>query len=166
MGHNRDALEYMIEKIVPIARKRAPGTFRFHFTGSKFPMDRYRDSLGPDVDYAGFVPDLEEFLSTMDIALCPWISGHGMQQKVFEPLCRSIPLITTKTAGYDFEPGKEVLLADTPEEYVDHLLLLTDAARRQAQADAAYAKAQTLFSEESVKTIVTNAINEVNSLTR
>jgi len=35
MGHNRDALEYMIEKILPIVRKRAPGKFRFHFTGSR-----------------------------------------------------------------------------------------------------------------------------------
>lgn len=162
MGHNRDALLFLLREILPRVRDRAPGVFRFHLTGSKFP-EVHRDLLGDDARTTGFVPDIGEFLATMDIALCPWISGQGMQQKVFEPLCRSLPLITTKTAGYPFEPGREVLLADHPDEYVDHLLLLRDHARRQAQADAAYAKAQELFSEETVKRIVKDAVEDVLS---
>lgn len=134
--------------------------FRFHLTGSKFP-EIHRDLLGEDARTTGFVPDIGAFLSTMDIALCPWISGQGMQQKVFEPLCRSIPLITTKTAGYPFEPATEVMLADHPDEYVDHLLLLRDHTRRQTQADAAHAKAQALFSGEAVKRLVKDAVEDV-----
>lgn len=160
MGHNRDALQYLLEQIIPRVRERAPGKFRFHLTGKKFP-ERYKDFLADDVRLAGFVPDIGEFLATMDIALCPWISGHGMQQKVFEPLCRSLPLITTKTAGYPFEPGKEVLLADTPDEYVDHLLLLRDVERRQAQADAAYDRAERLFSEKVVTGIVKQTVEQL-----
>jgi len=157
MGHNRDALKYLLQEIIPRVRERAPGVFRFHLTGNKFP-EIYKDFLSDDVQMTGFVPDIGEFLATMDIALCPWISGQGMQQKVFEPLCRSIPLITTKTAGYPFEPEKEVMLADTPDEYVDHLLILTDAHRRQKQADSAYIKAQALFSEEAVMKTVQQAL--------
>jgi hypothetical protein len=160
MGHNRDALLFLLEKILPRVRERAPGAFRFHLTGSKFP-EQHRHLLGNDANTTGFVPDIGEFLGTMDIALCPWISGHGMQQKVFEPLCRSLPLITTKTNGYPFEPGKEILLADHPDEYADHLLLLRDASKRQAQADAAYAKSQMLFGEETVKRLVSEAISQV-----
>lgn len=160
MGHNRDALLYLLTQILPRLRARAPGQFKFHLTGSKFP-EKHRHLLGDDAKTTGFVPNIGEFLATMDIALCPWISGHGMQQKVFEPLCRSLPLITTKTNGYPFEPGKEVLLADTPEEYVDHLLKLRDASVRQAQADAAFAKATKLFSEETVKKLVKDAIEGV-----
>lgn len=158
MGHNRDALLFLLQRILPEVRLRAPGRFRFHLTGSKFP-DRYRLLLGDDANTTGFLPDLGAFLATMDIALCPWISGHGMQQKVFEPLCRGIPLITTKTAGYPFEPGQEVRFAETPGEYVDHLLALEDAHVRQAQADAAYEKAYGLFSEEAVKRIVADAVS-------
>lgn len=160
MGHNRDALIFLLDKILPLLRKRAPGKFRFHLTGSKFP-EKYRALLGDDIEATGFVPDIGEYLSTMDIALCPWISGHGMQQKVFEPLCRSLPLITTKTAGYPFEDGKEVLIANTPKDYVDHLLTLRDASVRQKQADAAYKKAYELFSEQAVKKIVKDAVETV-----
>lgn len=158
MGHNRNALTFLLEQIIPRVRDRAPGMFRFHLTGSKFP-EVYKDFLKDDVRATGFVQDIGQFMASMDIALCPWISGHGMQQKVFEPLCRSIPLITTKTAGYPFEPEREVMLADTPDEYVDHLLILHDAARRQKQADAAYNKATMLFSEETVMKTVREAID-------
>jgi hypothetical protein len=94
----------------------------------------------------------------MDIALCPWISGHGMQQKVFEPLCRGLPLLTTKTAGYPFESGKELFLCQTPQDYIDGLRTLLDVRKRQQIADAAQAKAHTLFSEEAVKKIVKDAL--------
>jgi hypothetical protein len=160
MGHNRDSLKYLLNEILPRVRKRAPNLFRFHLTGGKFP-EKLRPLLGDDARTTGFVPDIAAFLATMDIALCPWISGHGMQQKIFEPLCRTLPLITTKTAGYPFEPGREVLLAASPDEYIDHLLSLRETKKRQAQADLAYAKAQTLFSEETLKQTVDSAIQRV-----
>jgi hypothetical protein len=160
MGHNRDALEYLITKILPLVRKELPGKFIFHLTGSKFPST-FRSSLADDLRHGGFIENLGQFLSTMDIAVCPWISGHGMQQKVFEPLCRSLPLLTTKTAGYPFENGKEVLLCATPEDYVASLQRLLSADERNRFAKAAYAKAHTLFSEEAVKKIVSGAIDRV-----
>jgi hypothetical protein len=157
MGHNRDALEFLVNKIVPLVRKELPGKFVFHLTGSKFP-ERDKKYLADDVRYEGFIPDLGTFLQTMDIALCPWISGHGMQQKVFEPLCRGLPLLTTKTAGYPFESGKELFLCQTPQDYIDGLRTLLDVRKRQQIADAAQAKAHTLFSEEAVKKIVKDAL--------
>jgi hypothetical protein len=159
MGHNRDALEFLLTKVVPLVRAKAPGVFRFHLTGKKFPK-KYERYLADDVRTTGFVEDLGSLLATMDIALCPWISGHGMQQKVFEPLCRGLPLITHKTAGYPFEDGKEILLAQDAEEYVRQLLMLRDASLRQRIADAARLKAQTLFSEETVMHLTAHAIEE------
>lgn len=159
MGHNRDALLFLLRKILPAARRRAPGRFRFHLTGSKFP-EQFRPLLGEEARTTGFLPDIGAFLATMDAAVSPWISGHGMQQKVFEPLCRSLPLVTTHTAGYPFAPDAEVRLAETAEDYVDHLLALTNSRVRQAQADAAYAKAEALFSEEAVMRVVAEAVED------
>lgn len=160
MGHNRDALLYLLNEVLPIVRQRARGQFRFHLTGKKFP-DAYRGLLKDDVRLTGFVEDLGAFLATMDIALSPWVSGHGMQQKVFEPLCRGLPLLTHKVAGYPFEDGKEVLLAQTPGEFVERLMMLRDPSVRQRISDAGLAKAQTLFSEAAVMKVVDDAIRSV-----
>ncbi len=157
MGHNREAAEFLLKKVIPAVRAAAPGRFRFHLTGKKFP-DSLRGFLANDVIATGFVPDLGAFLRTMDVAVCPWVSGHGMQQKVFEPLCRSIPLVTNRLAGYAFEDRKEYYRAETAEQYVAALLELASARRRQAVADAAYARAETLFSAPVVQRTVRETI--------
>lgn len=117
IGHNRRALEHLLFRVVPAVRARAPGKFRFHLTGKKMPA-MYHSYLADDVHATGFLPDLGSFLATMDIAYSPWITATGMQQKVFEPLCRSLPLIGNYLAGYPFEAGREYLHAETPEECV------------------------------------------------
>lgn len=160
MGHNRDALRFLLEDVVPLAQKELRQKFRFHLTGKKFPQ-KYMHHLSETVKRTGFIDDLGAFLSTMDIALCPWISGQGMQQKVFEPLCRSLPTITTKTGGYPFVPSVEILLCHRPEEYVGALRRLLTAEERNRMSRSAYERAKMLFSERAVTTVMQSAIQRV-----
>lgn len=160
MGHNRVIVEFVLKEIVPRVRSAMPGKYRFHVTGRKFPkqLEKY---LAEDVISVGFVPDIGEFLGTMDVALSPWITGQGMQQKVFEPLCRSIPTMTTKTGGYPFMEDKEVLLCATPEDYVAGFHKFLSAEERNRISKAAYQKSESLFSEQALKNIMQDAINRV-----
>ena len=63
--------------------------------------------------YRGYVNKYEDLMKEMDIAISPSISGRGMQQKIFEPLARGIPTISSDKGmqGYQFEDGKHILLA-------------------------------------------------------
>ena len=160
MGHNRAIVEFVLQDIIPAVRKAMPGKYRFHLTGRKFPQECEK-YLGKDVVSVGFVPDIGEFLGTMDIALSPWTTGQGMQQKVFEPLCRSIPTMTTKTGGYPFVKDTEVLLCTTPSDYVDGFRKLLSVNERNRISAAAYAKAESLFSEAAVKKVMEDSINLV-----
>lgn len=157
MGHNRDALYFLLHEVLPRLREAAPGEFKFHLTGRKF-READRQYLADDVQTTGFIDDLGAFLETMDIAFSPWISGQGMQQKVFEPLCRSLPLLTHKTAGYPFVPNEEVLIGKTPDDFVKHLLTLRDANVRNRISQAAYKKAQSLFSEAAAAEKMQSAV--------
>ncbi len=160
MGHNRVIVEYTLREVIPAVRKAMSGKYRFHITGRKFPkeLEKY---LGEDVKVAGFVQNIGEFLGKMDVALSPWITGQGMQQKVFEPLCRSIPTLTTKTGGYDFENVTEVLLCKNVDEYVAGFKRLLSADERNRISEAAYKKAESLFSASAVKKIMREAIEKV-----
>lgn len=160
MGHNRDALQYLLEKIIPLVEQKYPSTFRFHLTGKKFPK-RYKRYLSSNVQCTGFIDDLGAFLATMDIAISPWITGQGMQQKVFEPICRSLPTMTTKTGGYPFVQGTEVLLCQTPLDYVSAFGQLLSTDERNRISSAGYKKALTLFSGDAVKNIAQSAIENV-----
>lgn len=160
MGHNRDALMFLLQEIIPRLAERHPGKFRFHLTGKKFPSS-VLPLLPSNVRATGFVEDLGNFLATMDIAVCPWIRGAGMQQKVFEPLCRCLPLLTSKVAGYPFVHNEDLLLCQTPDAYVDGLMQLTNAQERSRLSHAAETKARTLFSEDAVAGVMERAIKSV-----
>lgn len=149
--HNRTALEFVVKQVAPLVRERAPGSFVFHILGSKAPA-ALQAYAAPDLIFEGYVEDLEGFLTGMDIALAPSLSGQGMQQKVFEPLCRGIPTVAHRRAlaGYPFQDGLDVLLADDAAGFTAQLVRLEDAGLRRMLAAGASERAASLFSEAAL----------------
>jgi hypothetical protein len=156
VAHNRRALEFVLREIAPRAQAAVPSTFRFHILGSKFP-DEFKKYLNDAVVYHGYVADLEKFLDNMDIALIPSLFGAGMQQKVFEPLARGIPTITSERgiAGYPFVHDEHVLCATSAEECTAALRRLRDSQLRRELSKNALALSRQLFAPQILDTIIT-----------
>ncbi len=151
--HNAAALRFLVNEVVPRARAASPGSFEFHILGSKVPADVQRTGAN-DLIFDGYVDDLEAHLESMDIALAPSLAGVGMQQKVFEPLCRAFPTITHRRAlaGYLFTDDEHLLLADDADGYVRQLLRLRDPALRQRLSQQAAHQTANLFSQQRFDT--------------
>ena len=158
--HNRKAAEFLVQEIIPSIQKHAPGAFVFHITGAKLPPELAEKAVHVGCRYEGYVPNLGEFLSHIDIALIPSLYGAGMQQKVFEPISRGIPTITSPRAiaGYPFESEKHYKGAVTAVEYVNALLSLRSTEVRLGMSSAASHESVRLFSRETLDAIVQNAI--------
>lgn len=153
IAHNRDGLRFLLQAVMPRLRSAAPNAFRLHVLGGKVPPELAQLAQDDDVALHGYVDDLPAFLKTMHIAAMPSLYGQGMQQKIFEALCRGFPTLThaRALAGYDFVPQTEVLLAEDAEAFVQALLSLRDDKRRTALGDAAYVKATALFAEANLQ---------------
>jgi glycosyltransferase involved in cell wall biosynthesis len=155
--HNRAALEFVVRQVVPRVRALAPGQFEFHIMGGKIPQ-AIATQAAPDLIIDGFVDDLETHLMSMDIALAPSRFGQGMQQKVFEPLCRAIPTVASRRAlaDYPFVHEQHALLADAPddaqhaEQFAAHIARLADPVLRQRLAEGASTRAAALFSQPEI----------------
>ncbi|PIT93574.1 hypothetical protein COU00_03600 [Candidatus Falkowbacteria bacterium CG10_big_fil_rev_8_21_14_0_10_43_11] len=160
--HNRRALELVIKYIAPLAEKIAPNRFIFHVSGGKFPA-KYRCYLNGKIIYHGYVADLDEFLAKMDIALIPSIFGAGMQQKIFEPLVRGIPLITSRRgiAVYPFNHAEHLLFAGSAEDFVKCLLKMQAVELRRILSLNAIRLSQKLFSQEALDAIIINQLNKL-----
>ena len=162
--HNRKALEFILTQIIPETQKQFPGQFRFHIFGGKVPpsFDTY---FGVDVIKHGFLAS-EEFgrlMHTMDIAIAPSLYGAGMQQKIFEPLARGLPTVTSPRglAGYPFKDQEHLLLANSYADFVRSLGLLRDITLRRKLSDNAHQLAATLFSESVIVGKITSALHSV-----
>jgi glycosyltransferase involved in cell wall biosynthesis len=155
--HMEKNAEFILKEIIP----KVPGQFCFHFFGSKFPkkLERY---LGEDVRYAGYTTDPSRDLADMDIALIPSFGGAGMKRKIFESLARGIPTLTSieGVAGYSLKAGQEILLANSPDEFVQRLTELKDLALRQKLSANSLKFCASLFSQEVFDRIVLEKINK------
>lgn len=159
--HNRKALEFLLAEIIPQAQKSFPGEFRFHIFGGKVPQQFYH-YFGPEAIKHDYLSS-EKFASLMDemdIAVVPSLYGAGMQQKIFEPLTRGIPTVTSDRglAGYPFRDREHLLLANSAEQFVECLGRLRDKAEREKLSAASREVAGRLFSAEAIRKIVVAAI--------
>ncbi|KKW41864.1 MAG: Glycosyl transferase group 1 [Candidatus Magasanikbacteria bacterium GW2011_GWA2_56_11] len=158
--HNLGAAEFLVREVIPEVLKRAPGEFRFVIFGAKLPPD-IADHLPEQTEYGGLI-DPEVGLADMDIAIIPSLFGAGMQQKIFEPLCRGIPTVASARglAGYPFDPGIHLLTAGTREEFAAAVLRLRDRDLRARLSLASRERAQELFSPAVIDGIIRQALTD------
>jgi len=137
---NKDAVLYMCDEIWPRLCARMPD-LTWTVVGSS-PPQRLRDLAAKDsrITVTGFVDDVRPYLDRAEIYLCPMRDGGGTRLKILDALSMSKPIVSTTMGceGIDITPGVDVLLADTPDEFVDQVARLrSDAGLRQGITKAA-----------------------------
>lgn len=164
VSHNRRALEFILKEIAPFMHKNYPNQFTFYILGKKVP-ENYNSCFTNDVIYKGPVygEELEKFLTEMDIAIIPSFFGAGMQQKIFEPLTRGIPTITSARgiADYPFKDRVHVYFANSKTDYINCLLELKDQSKREKLSKESIKLASELFSQKTIDQIMQSVINKL-----
>lgn len=134
VAHNERGLDMVSGAIAQRAGREYSGAFVFHISGSRIPAKYIPRFNGTTIINEGYIDadKFDEYMDRMDIALSPSPKWVGMQQKVYEPLCRGIPLITPRCnlGGYSFEDGVQYMAADTVDTYFEKLLALRDLELR------------------------------------
>ncbi len=72
----------------------------------------------------GEVFDAVEFMNSKAIMIVPLLSGSGMRVKIIEGMAMQKCIIATSMAaeGINCENGKDILIADTPDEFYRSIL--------------------------------------------
>lgn len=98
------------------------------------------------VKVTGSVADVRPYLRRSALMVAPLQIAHGTQNKILEAMAMGVPVVTSSVAagGVDAEPGRHLLVADTPQELVRAILkvvrhprerrLLAEAGRQRMQA--------------------------------
>lgn len=158
--HNKQALLEVLLRIAPEIYKTNPDDFRFYIIGNKFPTE-FNKYLVNNVEYVGFVENIDEFMSKMDIALIPSLFGAGMQQKIFESLARGFPTITSKRGigEYPFSHGIDVMFASDSREFSESLVMLKDINLRKKLSENALRLSRENFSNTELDSTVSQVID-------
>jgi glycosyltransferase involved in cell wall biosynthesis len=75
----------------------------------------------PGVRVVGEVPDMRPWLAGSAVYVCPMRSGTGIKNKLLEAMACGLPCVASRLAvrGLSVEPGRHVLVADTPAAMAD-----------------------------------------------
>jgi glycosyltransferase involved in cell wall biosynthesis len=100
---------------------------------------------------SGTVPDIRPYFWDSTVSIVPSRIFGGTRLKIFEAMAAKIPVVSTSIGaeGLSVEHGRNIYLADTPEEFAQRCLELLDVPeRREQMAQAAFELVKAKFSWE------------------
>ncbi|MDB5019396.1 MAG: glycosyl transferase family 4 [Pedobacter sp.] len=116
-GPNREGIEWFLSEVWPDIEE-LNSELRFYIAGKNMPKHLF-DYDSDNVVVEGQVLDAVEFINSKAIMIVPLLSGSGMRVKILEGMAMNKCVIATTIAaeGIQCEHGKDILLADTPDEF-------------------------------------------------
>ena len=137
---NRDAVIYMCDDIWPVLAEQMPD-LSWTVVGAD-PPTQLLDLAARDrrIEVTGFVNDVRPYLSRAEIYLCPMRDGGGTRLKILDALAMGKAIVCTTMAceGIAVTPEENVLLADSPAEFVKQIRRLReDPSLRHRMGSAA-----------------------------
>jgi glycosyltransferase involved in cell wall biosynthesis len=137
---NVDAALRLAERIFPLVRVRCPQA-TLYLVGDQ-PPPELRRLASERVVVTGRVPTVEPYLDRAAVTVAPLRAGGGMRVKVMEALGAGKATVASPlaVAGLDLVDGREIVLADSDEDFAAAIVnLLEHPERREQLARAARA---------------------------
>ncbi|WP_129561381.1 glycosyltransferase [Paraburkholderia dokdonensis] len=123
---NEDMCHFFAQEVLPVLRKRADYRFRIVGSISTALAERFRAYDG--VEVTGRVASVADAATVGAIGVCPMRIGAGVQNKILEYMALGLPVVATSSGheGLYAEAGRDLAIANTPEEFVDRIEWLMD----------------------------------------
>jgi glycosyltransferase involved in cell wall biosynthesis len=132
---NREALGYFVRDILPGIRREVP-SLRFHIVGEN--PDAAIRGLSADRRNVVMdsVADIRSAMAAATVSVAPMRSGTGVKLKVLRAMAMAKPVVATQQGieGLsDVRDQEHLLVADTSEQFIRHVVRLLRSARMRRQ---------------------------------
>jgi glycosyltransferase involved in cell wall biosynthesis len=119
---NKEGLEWFLDEIWPDIEK-LNSELRFYIAGKNM-QKQFFEYDSDNLVVEGEVFDAVEFMNSKAIMIVPLLSGSGMRVKIIEGMAMSKCIIATTMAaeGINCVPGKDILIANTADEFYRSIL--------------------------------------------
>lgn len=148
---NEDAVLWFIKYVFSDLLGIYPN-LKFYVVG-KNPSERMRKQASSNIIVTGTVSDVRPYIEKAGICVIPLRVGGGMRIKILELMASGKPIITSTIGaeGIGYEPGKDLLIADTAEDFLREIKnLLGDQHKIHSIGVNARDKVKLLYSWETV----------------
>lgn len=162
---NVDAMLYFCSEVMPRIIAARPQT-RLKIIGSNAPQ-AIQALASESVEVLGYVPDTAPHLESAYISVAPLRYGGGMKGKVGEAMSFGLPVVTTTfgAEGFGLQPGKDLLVGDTAENFAAQVIaLLDDADLYSRVARSGYEFIECHYSIPAVERMLDSSVQRLANL--
>lgn len=132
---NAAAMRFFLRDVWPKLLERFPAA-TLRIVGRSPPPDlREAAERTSGVEVMGFVDEMRPLVHESAVYVCPIRDGGGTKLKMLDAMALGQAIVAHPIAceGLDVTPGREVLVADTPQQFVESIgLLFQDPSLRDA----------------------------------
>lgn len=124
---NVEGINWFVNDIWPKITEEFPDV-KCWLVGREMPTSLLSNSSG-NLKIEGSVSSVSEFISDKNVAIIPLLSGSGLRVKIVEALAFGKVVITTSlgATGIPFENGKNMLIANSTDEFVKQIQALKES---------------------------------------
>lgn len=114
---NQEGIRWFLDEVWPRVHQAFPD-LKFYVAGRNMPQWLVQTKL-PNVIVTGEVDDAFAFMYSKAVEIVPLFSGSGIRIKIIEGMAAGKAIVSTTIGaeGINVESGKNILIADTPEEF-------------------------------------------------
>lgn len=160
---NRDAMWHFVDRILPeVLRRRAD--VRLRVIGHVRRDDARRLARHRCIELTGVVDRLSQALADCRVGVCPVRFGAGVQNKMLDYMAHGLAAVTSPVGleGLGATPGRELLVAGPPGEWVDAVCnLLQDDVLATEVSSAGRAHVASHFEWASMLAPAVEALHEL-----
>ena len=123
---------HLVQKILPHVWQQRPNV-KLLVVGKDPTREIQALTENPNIIVTGTVDALPPYLQKATVAVAPITYGAGIQNKILEAMGCGTPVVTTPqaTSALSIEPGKDILVADSPEAYAQTIVNLLEDKQQQ-----------------------------------
>ena len=166
---NVQAMVYFLREIWPGLKARVPAV-TLDIAGSNPPESLVQMARSlPDVTVHGYLPDIRPLIDSSAVYVCPIRDGGGTKLKILDAFAMKKCVVAHPIAceGIDVTPGKDVVFASTPGEFIGEIeSLLADDDRRRRLAGEARTLVETRYSYREIGARFNDTLEEAARQTR
>ena len=123
---NVDAMEFFINEIFPILHSLKTD-LKLLIIGSNTPP-KIAAHASSHIIIKGFVSDIKPIFDRIKLSIAPIRYGAGVKGKINTSMTYGVPVVATTVAaeGMNLTHGKDILIADTPEDFAKQIVRAYD----------------------------------------